>query len=114
LTAFSACQARRGRAASTSCTQATIASRGSPPRTSADSTGRGSARVLLAAGAAAAIGLVGPRAVAASLAAAAASSTVTASATARRLRACGALDGGDRMATMMARDRVAIVRARRR
>ena len=45
LTGLSACQASRGRAASTSCTHATIASRGTPPRASAASTVRGRLRV---------------------------------------------------------------------
>jgi hypothetical protein len=45
LTGLSACQASRGRAASTSCTHATIASRGMPPRASAASTVRGRLRV---------------------------------------------------------------------
>jgi len=45
LTGLSACQARRGLAASTSCTHATIASRGTPPRASAASTVRGRLRV---------------------------------------------------------------------
>ena len=47
LTGLSGCQARRGRAASASCTHATIASRGTPPRESAASTLRGRPRTSL-------------------------------------------------------------------